>query len=327
MEFELNEVQRRWNEGGTSLGRSLDPATSAADVMAAAARAGLLAPDIDLLSVVVAVDALASGNPAAAVCYALHSALALSLPEDDARRPSLLSGARVGALTLATDVIPEVRGETLTGGASWVAPITGDGLALLGARRDDALVACAVDLDHPSVTIQAIPTAALGGLTCGHVRLDATPFRAVGSTIPVMSRGRILLAAVGLGIGRRAVQEALGSVRGKTRGPGGEQGVQGLVADAATEIDAALLLTWKAATAPLSLADASMAKLAAASAARRAVERATEAVGADSFTSGHRIEQLAQDVRALELFAGRTEALREAVAEGVLPRSGSGSRA
>jgi hypothetical protein len=31
------------------------------------------------------------------------------------------------------------------------------------------------------------------------------------------------------------------------------------------------------------------------------------------------IERLAQDVRALELFAGRTEALRAAVAEDVLP--------
>jgi alkylation response protein AidB-like acyl-CoA dehydrogenase len=43
-------------------------------------------------------------------------------------------------------------------------------------------------------------------------------------------------------------------------------------------------------------------------------------VGADSFTSGHIVERLAQDVRALELFAGRTEALREAIAADVLPR-------
>jgi hypothetical protein len=38
-------------------------------------------------------------------------------------------------------------------------------------------------------------------------------------------------------------------------------------------------------------------------------------VGVDSFQRGHIIERLAQDVRALELFAGRTEALRAAVAE------------
>ena len=55
----------------------------------------------------------------------------------------------------------------------------------------------------------------------------------------------------------------------------------------------------------------------------RAVARATQVVGADSFRRGHVIERLAQDVRALELFAGRTEALREAVAQEELPRISS----
>ena len=92
--------------------------------------------------------------------------------------------------------------------------------------------------------------------------------------------------------------------------------MQGLLADAATELDAAMLLTWRAAAAStLSLADASMAKLAVTEATQRAVARATQVVGADSFRDGHVIERLAQDVRALDLFAGRTEALREAVAE------------
>jgi hypothetical protein len=44
-------------------------------------------------------------------------------------------------------------------------------------------------------------------------------------------------------------------------------------------------------------------------------------VGADSFRRGHIIERLAQDVRTLELFAGRTEALREAVALETLPHA------
>ena len=68
------------------------------------------------------------------------------------------------------------------------------------------------------------------------------------------------------------------------------------------------------------LADASMAKLLATEAAQRAVLRATQAVGLASFERGHVLERLSQDVRALELFAGRTEALREAVADRVLPR-------
>ena len=131
-----------------------------------------------------------------------------------------------------------------------------------------------------------------------------------------------MLAAVGLGMGRRALREALAAARAlERRGPGGEQTVQGLLADAATELDAAMVVTWGAAHAGTpGLADASMAKLLATEAAQRAVLRATQAVGLGSFESGHVLERLSQDVRALELFAGRTEALREAVAEGVLPR-------
>jgi alkylation response protein AidB-like acyl-CoA dehydrogenase len=184
-------------------------------------------------------------------------------------------------------------------------------------------VAAAVSLNAPAVSQEPVDTAALGGLVCGHLRLDGASFVPVGPTMPFMSRVRILLAAAGLGMGRRALREALAAAHGHTgHGAGGEQTVQGLLADAATELDAAMLLTWKAATAAeLSLADASMAKLAATEATQRAVARATQVVGADSFRRGHVIERLAQDVRTLELFAGRTEALREAVALETLPRS------
>jgi alkylation response protein AidB-like acyl-CoA dehydrogenase len=131
-----------------------------------------------------------------------------------------------------------------------------------------------------------------------------------------MTRIRILIAAAGLGIGTRALHEALATARTAHTAAAGEQTVQGLLADAATDLDAARLMTWKAANAePLSLADASLAKLMATAAAQRAVERATQVVGVESFQRGHIIERLAQDVRALELFAGRSEALRAAVAE------------
>jgi alkylation response protein AidB-like acyl-CoA dehydrogenase len=319
VDFDLSDVQRAWQEKGASLGRELGAEPTASDVMMGAARFGLLDRSADLLSIVLAVEALAAEAPAAGAALALHTAGALSLtnePDADA----VFRGEMVAALTLATDEVPIEDKGTLRGRASWVAPISRSGIAVIGARSNDALVACAVELDDPSVRADPIPTAALRGLVCGHLTLDGTRCRTVGPTLPVMSRARIFIAAAGLGIGRRAVRESLGSVRGTSKGAGGEQSVQGLVADAATELDAAMLLTWKAATSPLSLADASMAKLATAGAALRAVERATQAVGADSFRAGHIIERLAQDVRALELFAGRTEALREAVAETELPR-------
>jgi alkylation response protein AidB-like acyl-CoA dehydrogenase len=211
----------------------------------------------------------------------------------------------------------------LTGRASLVGPLTDRGLAIVGARSGDTLLACAVALDAPGVRAEVVHTAALRGFVCGHVTLGDVPAVLVGAPVPFMVRIRILLAAAGLGMGRRALREALAAAHGQRgRGAGGEQTVQGLLADAATELDAAMVLIWKAAASQsLSLAEASMAKLAATEATQRAVARATQVVGIDSFREGHVIERLAQDVRALELFAGRTEALREAVAAEVLPEA------
>jgi acyl-CoA dehydrogenase len=178
-----------------------------------------------------------------------------------------------------------------------------------------------IGLDQSGLAVDDVQTAALAGFACGHLRLDDVPFTDIGSPLPIMARIRTLLAAAGLGMGKRALREALQTARAqKHRGAGGEQTVQGLLADAATELDAATMLTYKAATNPMpALAEASMAKLAATEATQRAVARATQVVGADSLQGGHVLERLAHDVRALELFAGRTEALREAVAETTLP--------
>jgi len=228
----------------------------------------------------------------------------------------------VVAVGLSSDDVPVEEGARLSGRAAWVAPITDHGVAVVGPRRGEERAAYAVALDAPGVAIEQVRTAALPGLVCGHVTFTGAACTPIGATFPVMTRIRILMAAAGLGIGRRALREALATARAARTAAAGEQTVQGLLADAATELDAAMLMTWKAAGADtLSLADASMAKLAVTGAAQRAVERATQVVGADSFQRGHIIEGLAQDVRALELFAGRTEALRAAAAEELLPRA------
>ena len=166
-------------------------------------------------------------------------------------------------------------------------------------------------------------TAGLSGLVCGHVRFERTPFTPAGATQPFMSRARVLLAAAGVGMGRRALHEALVVARGhRDRGAGGEQTVQGLLADAATELDAARMLTWKAAAAVDAVAVGRVdgqARVDRGDAARGRARHAGRR--RRSFRAGHIVERLSQDVRALELFAGRTEALREAVALDTLPRA------
>jgi alkylation response protein AidB-like acyl-CoA dehydrogenase len=322
VDFNLSDVQLAWRSKAHSLRTGLGADAAASDVIHAAAAAGLVESRPDLLAAVVAVEALAYESSAAGVSLALHTGVTAGLDGDN-RFSDLARGKLVGAIALSSDDVPVEENGRLSGRAAWVTPLTPLGVAVIGVRSGDGLTAAAVHLNAPGVLQEPVATAALGGVVCGHLRLDGAPFVGVGPTMPFMSRVRILLAAAGLGMGRRALHEALVAAHGKTgHGAGGEQTVQGLLADAATELDAAMLLTWKAAVAgDLSLADASMAKLAATEATQRAVARATQVVGADSFRRGHIIERLAQDVRTLELFAGRTEALREAVAIETLPHT------
>lgn len=314
MDFNLSDVQRSWREKAQTLGLELPSDAAAEEVVAAAAGRGLIDPAVDLLAVAVAVESLACESAAAAVVLALHTVALAAIEGND----------RVGAVALSADQVPAFEDGRLTGRASWVGPLTPRGVGIVAGRSGDGLMACAVSLDEEGVALEPIRTAALRGVVFGHASFARVACVSLGSTLPTMTCVRVLLAAAGLGMGRRALREALAAVRaqeGRPQGAGGEQTVQGLLADAATELDAAAVLTWKAASAVTpSLGEASMAKLAATEATQRAVARASQVVGADSFTRGHIVERLAQDVRALELFAGRTEALREAVADEVLPR-------
>ena len=320
MEFNFTDIQRSWRDKAQSLASDLADDAAAADVVAGAARVGLLDPRIDLLAAAVAIEALAYESATAGMALALHNGVLLTLGTDD-RFSGMARGETVGAIALSTDNVPVAEGTRVSGRASLVAPLTDHGVAVIAARSDGNLVACAVPLDGRGLAVEEIHTVALRGFVCGNLILDGADAIGLGAPVPFMMRVRILLSAAGLGMGKRALNEALHAAHAlRGRGAGGEQTVQGLLADTATELDAAMLLTWKAAAAAsLSLADASMAKLAATEATQRAVARATQVIGVDSFRRGHIVESLTQDVRALELFAGRTEALREAVASEILP--------
>jgi alkylation response protein AidB-like acyl-CoA dehydrogenase len=330
VDFDLSDVQRSWRGKAQSLGRELAEDAAAADVVMGAARAGLLEPQADLIAAALAVEALASESAAAGMALALQTAALLALvplPQGSGaeaggdRFASLVRGETVSAVSLSTEDVPSIDGGTLIGRASWVGPITERGVAIVGARQGDEITACVVALDAKGVHIEPIKTSGLRGFVSAYVMFAGAPYVGAGAPTRIMARARTLIAATALGIGARALRESL-AVAHRERGAGGEQTVEGLLADTATELDAARLLTWKAAarTDTVSLAEASMAKLAAAGAAQAAVVRATQVVGVDSFRRGHVIERLTQDVRAIELFAGRTEALREAVADEELPR-------
>lgn len=317
MDFELTPGQVHWQRVGTAVGELCERSQSAAEIIAAAGERGLLDPVVSPLERVLCIDAASTESVTVGMALALHMACLWSLDGASAAA-SLRDGSRVGALALSSDALPQVHDARLSGQVRWVMPATPDGLAIVGAQAGEGVDACALSLGAPGVTVHAVTTVGLPGLRAVHLECRDVQVERIGPPMPVMARVRLCMAAVGLGLARRAVREALACARGTSRGAGGEQTAQGLIADAATELDAAVMLTWQAALEDLSLSRASLAKLAATGAALRAVERAAQVVGAESFAAGHVIERLTQDVRAIELFAGRNEALREAVAVDLL---------
>jgi butyryl-CoA dehydrogenase len=140
--------------------------------------------------------------------------------------------------------------------------------------------------------------------------------------------GRVGIAAQALGIGEAALAEAMAYARQRIafgQPIANYQAIQWMVADRATELQAARLLTWKAATAKdtserISL-EASMAKLAASEAAHRAADNAMQILASAGYRRGSLVERLFRDVRATEIYQGTSEAQRMIIAARVLAGS------
>jgi alkylation response protein AidB-like acyl-CoA dehydrogenase len=95
-----------------------------------------------------------------------------------------------------------------------------------------------------------------------------------------------------------------------------------MLADTATELDAARLMTLKAAAAKDSQeksgVEASMAKLAASEAAHKAADRALQVLASAGYRRGSVVERLFRDARATEIYQGTSEAQRMIIAAHVL---------
>ena len=137
--------------------------------------------------------------------------------------------------------------------------------------------------------------------------------------------GRVAIAAQALGIGRAALDEAIAYA--KQREQFGQpianyQAIQWMLADMATELAAARMLTLKAAAAKetqeRSTVEASMAKLAASEAAHKAADKAMQILASAGYRRGSVVERLFRDVRATEIYQGTSEAQRMIIAANVL---------
>ncbi|HRQ77148.1 MAG TPA: acyl-CoA dehydrogenase family protein [Gemmatimonadaceae bacterium] len=129
---------------------------------------------------------------------------------------------------------------------------------------------------------------------------------------------RVSVAAAAVGFARRALQETI--ARANDRAMFGstlaaQPLAQAIVGDMATDLDAATLLTYRAAwqrdsSDARTTAVAAMAKLSATEHAQTIIDRAVQLHGGLGVKSGHIVERLYRDIRALRIYEGATEVQR-----------------
>jgi acyl-CoA dehydrogenase len=125
---------------------------------------------------------------------------------------------------------------------------------------------------------------------------------------------RTSVAAAATGFARRALEEALGHARGRAlfgRTLADFQLTQAALADMATALEAAELLTFRAAWLrdrglPFTAA-AAMAKLTATESAQSIIDRALQMFGGRGLVQGAVVERLYREIRALRIYEGASE--------------------
>ena len=229
----------------------------------------------------------------------------------------------------------------LTGRKTWVANAEGANVLLVFAAtrpglRAHGITAFLVPMSAPGIERTARADS-LGVRGLGCMDLSFTDVRvpadqvvgAVNDGFKVamwaLEGGRVAIAAQALGIGHAALEEAIRHAKARqTFGtPIAEyEAVQFMLADMSTELDAARMLTHKAAALKAFQAsiaqEAAQAKLAASIAAHRAADTAMQILASAGYRRGSKVERLFRDARATEIYQGTSEAQRLVIADHIL---------
>lgn len=144
-------------------------------------------------------------------------------------------------------------------------------------------------------------------------------------TMRILDGGRVSIAAMALGLGRGALEMAVNYAKARHafgRPIAEFQALQFMLADAKTELEAAALMTYRAAW----LADqgrrfteeASMAKLFASEVATRACNAAMQIHGGYGYTREFDVERHLRDVKLCEIGEGTSQVQRMVIAKNLL---------
>ena len=313
----------------------------------------------DYVSYALAIEALALSSATLAVILTVNNSLVaeplfeFGTPRQHEQWLSkLASGQAIGAFALSeeqagsdaanqrTIARRDAAGYVLSGRKVWVANAEAADVAIVFAKVEPAaqartITAFLVPMD--SAGLRKTPSDSLGvrGLGCMDLELDGVRVDAAAQlgeagrgfrvAMRALEGGRVAIAAQALGVGQAALEEALAYARQRIvfgQPLGDFQAIQFQLADLATELEAARVLTWRAADGrdrqPRASVESSMAKLQASEAAHRAADRAMQILASAGYRRGSTIERLFRDVRAAEIYQGTSEVQRMIIAEAIL---------
>ncbi|GMV12545.1 MAG: acyl-CoA dehydrogenase [Polyangiaceae bacterium] len=245
-------------------------------------------------------------------------------------------GCGSDASALATTA--RLEGETwlLDGGKMWTTGASHAGLHLVFARSDGAGkagISCfAVPHDTPGLSVgkdedkmgqRASGTAPLTLEACRIPARNLIGQRGQGYSVALsaLAPGRAGIAALSIGLAEAAL--AAGRAYAEERRAFGKrltefQNTQFVLADSRTELDAAWLLTLRAAKlidlGDRAVAESSMAKLFASEAAGRIIDRMVQVHGGYGYSREFLVERLYRDIRVTRIYEGTSEVQRLVVA-------------
>jgi acyl-CoA dehydrogenase len=140
---------------------------------------------------------------------------------------------------------------------------------------------------------------------------------------------RASVAAAALGMARRALDEALDHARSRAMFGAhlaDQPLAQAMLAEMATAVDAAALLTYRAAwlrdvRGQRTTREAAMAKMTATESAQRVIDQALQLHGGAGVRAGSTVERLYREIRALRIYEGATEVQKLVIARDLLARA------
>ncbi len=318
--------------------------------------------EMDSISASIAIEEIAWGCGGTALAISAHNGLGLmpivAFGTEEQKQtwlPHLTSGKN--GLSSLGQTEPNA-GSDLHGGVSLSAELDGDEWVLNGSKMwltnapvaDMMIILALTDPENRRMSHILVPTAT-DGVTIGkpeikmglggsptslvnfdNVRVPASNLlgvegRGLNQTLECLDGGRISIGALAIGLAQAAYEESIQYMQQREAfgGPIARfQALQWMIADAATEIEAARLLIYKAAW----MKDrgenfstmAAMAKLFATEVSERVCRNAIQIHGGYGYSSEFPVERMYRDTRLMTIGEGTSEIQRMIIARSILGR-------